>query len=74
MAGWLNYITCEIIYIMRKIILMDNKKENQEQKHDPQNTREKKNNTESIKEIGGPKGPEPTRYGDWERRGRCIDF
>ena len=26
------------------------------------------------KEIGGPKGPEPTRYGDWERKGRCIDF
>jgi len=26
------------------------------------------------KEIGGPKGPEPTRYGDWERNGRCIDF
>jgi hypothetical protein len=25
-------------------------------------------------EIGGPTGPEPTRYGDWERRGRCIDF
>ncbi len=25
-------------------------------------------------EIGGPKGPEPTRYGDWERRGRCVDF
>lgn len=25
-------------------------------------------------EIGGPPGPEPTRYGDWERRGRCIDF
>jgi hypothetical protein len=25
-------------------------------------------------EIGGPKGPEPTRYGDWERNGRCIDF
>jgi hypothetical protein len=29
----------------------------------------------SVKrEIGGPKGPEPTRYGDWERAGRCIDF
>ena len=27
-----------------------------------------------IKEIGGPKGPEPTRFGDWERNGRCIDF
>jgi hypothetical protein len=25
-------------------------------------------------EIGGPTGPEPTRYGDWERNGRCIDF
>jgi hypothetical protein len=25
-------------------------------------------------EIGGPKGPEPTRYGDWEHKGRCIDF
>ena len=25
-------------------------------------------------ELGGPKGPEPTRYGDWERKGRCIDF
>ena len=27
-----------------------------------------------IPEIGGPAGPEPTRYGDWERKGRCIDF
>ncbi|MFO1352120.1 MAG: DUF1674 domain-containing protein [Gammaproteobacteria bacterium] len=26
------------------------------------------------KEINGPRGPEPTRYGDWERAGRCIDF
>jgi hypothetical protein len=25
-------------------------------------------------ERGGPKGPEPTRFGDWERAGRCIDF
>ena len=25
-------------------------------------------------EIGGPKGLEPTRYGDWEKNGRCIDF
>jgi|TARA_B100001250_G_C19816296_1_gene798623 hypothetical protein len=28
----------------------------------------------TSKERGGPKGPEPTRYGDWERAGRCIDF
>ncbi|MBT4880582.1 MAG: DUF1674 domain-containing protein [Alphaproteobacteria bacterium] len=26
------------------------------------------------KEYGGPKGLEPTRYGDWERNGRCSDF
>ena len=25
-------------------------------------------------EVGGPKGPEPTRYGDWEKAGRCSDF
>lgn len=25
-------------------------------------------------EIGGPQGPEPTRYGDWEVKGRCSDF
>jgi len=26
------------------------------------------------KEVGGVKGPEPTRYGDWEKNGRCSDF
>jgi len=26
------------------------------------------------REIGGPEGPEPTRYGDWEYNGRCTDF
>ena len=25
-------------------------------------------------EIGGRQGPDPTRYGDWEKNGRCIDF
>ncbi|CAL1391013.1 unnamed protein product [Linum trigynum] len=29
---------------------------------------------EDTGEIGGPRGPEPTRYGDWERNGRCYDF
>ena len=31
-------------------------------------------NAKPNKESGGPSGPEPTRYGDWERKGRCIDF
>lgn len=29
---------------------------------------------EPVREIGGPEGPEPTRFGDWERNGRCYDF
>jgi hypothetical protein len=28
----------------------------------------------AVQEIGGPSGPEPTRFGDWERKGRCVDF
>lgn len=30
--------------------------------------------TQSPGEQGGPKGPEPTRYGDWERKGIVSDF
>ena len=26
------------------------------------------------REVGGRKGPDPTRFGDWEKNGRCIDF
>jgi hypothetical protein len=29
---------------------------------------------ERPKEVNGPKGPEPTRYGDWERKGIASDF
>jgi len=28
----------------------------------------------ATREIGGRTGPEPTRFGDWEKDGRCIDF
>jgi hypothetical protein len=28
----------------------------------------------ASREVGGREGPEPTRFGDWELRGRCIDF
>ena len=28
----------------------------------------------AAREVGGREGPEPTRFGDWESRGRCIDF
>ncbi len=35
---------------------------------------EKTATDDKVIEIGGAKGPEPTRYGDWEKNGRCIDF
>ena len=38
------------------------------------NSKDKKKAKKVIKEIGGPKGPEPTRYGDWEVKGRVSDF
>ncbi len=42
----------------------DTEKENEEEEREP----------EPPKEIGGRDGPDPTRYGDWEKAGRCIDF
>jgi len=30
--------------------------------------------TEKPAELGGPSGLEPTRYGDWERKGLAVDF
>jgi len=27
-----------------------------------------------AREIGGREGPDPVRFGDWEKSGRCIDF
>jgi hypothetical protein len=31
-------------------------------------------NATPTREIGGRAGPDPTRFGDWEKNGRCIDF
>lgn len=36
--------------------------------------REKEDKKQLPPELGGPKGPEPTRYGDWERKGIAVDF
>jgi hypothetical protein len=57
------------------------KEENHETESDPAKHEGKSDSsaTEISKqpqpaEIGGRKGPEPVRYGDWEKNGRCIDF
>ncbi len=31
-------------------------------------------NKDRPEEFGGPEGPDPVRYGDWERNGRAVDF
>ena len=38
------------------------------------NQKNTKKTTKKTKEFGGPSGPEPTRYGDWEKKGICYDF
>ena len=58
---------------------MKEKKNNNNQKFLKASYRAQNLNTESKKqkeekEIGGPKGLEPTRYGDWERKGIAVDF
>ena len=40
----------------------------------PEGSSPDQEDSERPRELGGPAGPEPTRYGDWERKGRCIDF
>ncbi len=47
-----------------------------EKSHKPEKSTKAKNPSTAGKmaEIGGPSGPEPTRYGDWERKGICVDF
>ena len=54
-----------------KIQTQTSKKKKENQKNDSVENSQK---PEIPKEIGGPKGPEPTRYGDWEKNGRCTDF
>ena len=54
---------------------MSNKTTKLIEEKEQNNTKDKLNeNVDITKEQGGPKGPEPTRYGDWEKAGRCSDF
>ncbi len=41
---------------------------------DPEKQKVNLLNLKKSEEVGGRDGPEPTRYGDWEKNGRCIDF
>ena len=43
-------------------------------KAEAEERRRKEPHSEHAKEIGGRKGPDPTRYGDWENKGIASDF
>jgi len=47
---------------------------NSDDNNDDDNADNTSGETDREKEIGGRDGPDPTRYGDWEKNGRCIDF
>jgi hypothetical protein len=53
---------------------MDNKTSNKGEEQPAAPGPKAEAHTVQPHEIGGPKGPEPTRYGDWEHNGRCTDF
>jgi hypothetical protein len=61
---------------MSEIAKMSEKPKSPEAKPEPQDPKPAKPALPPAlpREIGGPKGPEPTRYGDWERNGRVSDF
>lgn len=54
----------------------ENKTKKNDDKASTQSPELKQPNNAEEKPIekGGPKGPEPTRYGDWELGGKCVDF
>ena len=61
---------------MRKLNIEKNKSNlNGKSKHgNSKETQTKKLENTTLNESGGPQGLEPTRYGDWEQKGRCTDF
>lgn len=49
-------------------------KQNKNQSSEPERPSSQEPELLKPEETGGPRGLEPTRYGDWEKNGRCIDF
>jgi hypothetical protein len=57
-----------------KIDRMDDNTKQTEQESGAESPTNEIQDDRQPREIGGREGPEPTRYGDWEKNGRCIDF
>lgn len=75
-------IACTLFFSMLRGIysFMDSDKEKQSSAQDSVSMKTDRHKQEPSKSDGlpleffGPKGLEPTRYGDWEQKGRCTDF
>lgn len=52
---------------------MEKSYKNKVESEDEAEVKQQEENASPV-EIGGQLGPEPTRYGDWEKNGRCTDF
>ena len=52
----------------------ETRKKQKKAENTAENTKIKPKTGEREEEFGGQEGPEPTRYGDWEKGGRCTDF
>ena len=52
----------------------DHKSKTKRAKKSQKENNHKDENCIIPKEVGGREGPDPTRFGDWEKNGRCIDF
>lgn len=55
--------------------MQNNKTDSEESKSADSDADDTVSKAEKLpKEVGGRGGLDPTRYGDWEKSGRCIDF
>ena len=52
---------------------MDRNDSNKNESHNEAADKQQDEDSSPV-EIGGQSGPEPTRFGDWEKNGRCTDF
>ena len=61
-----------------KSLRRENEKKSKDNNEDENETNVSEKNdvhlNKNVQELGGPLGPEPTRYGDWERKGKTSDF
>ena len=76
-AQWASVATASEVLSTTDKVMTKKEDENNRLPHPPANGDDAQPQPQAspvAKEVNGPKGPEPTRYGDWERNGRCIDF